>query len=128
LEVDGATTFLAKVLSMLPPSLMGAIPQVAAPPPRAGRRRRPKGELLPSRRSSRIGGGKKTGATLPCVLEDVVPLEHGDDFGVGAAEPACLPPLDAAAIARISHDTGVTQGARVALPDAELLSILDMEA
>ncbi|KAM0925856.1 hypothetical protein ACQ4PT_003775 [Festuca glaucescens] len=128
LEVDGATTFLAKVLSLLPPSLLGAIPQVAAPPPRSGRRRRPKGELLPSRRSSRLGGGKKAGVPLPCVLEEVVPLEHGDGFGVGTVEPACLPPLDAAAIARISHDTGVIQGARVALPDAELLSILDMEA
>ncbi|KAK1632666.1 hypothetical protein QYE76_006981 [Lolium multiflorum] len=60
MEVDGATTFLAKVLNMLPPSVMGAIPPIGAPKPRAGRRKKQKGELLPSRRSSR----KKSGALM----------------------------------------------------------------
>jgi hypothetical protein len=130
LEVDGATTFLAKVLSLLPPSIMGAIPAAVAPQPRAGRRRRPKGELLPSRRSSRISKTKNVGApaALPCILEEVAPLELGVDSGAGNAASACLPPLDAEEIARIQRDTGVLLGTRVALPDAELQSILDMEA
>jgi hypothetical protein len=128
LEVDGATTFLAKVLSMLPPSVMGAIPPLDAPRPRVGRRRKIKGELLPSRRSSRLCSSKKTGVRLPCVLEEAAPLELGSDAEEGAAALPCPAPLDAEAIARIRQDTGLLQGARVALPDAELLSILDMEA
>ncbi|KAK1648108.1 hypothetical protein QYE76_065913 [Lolium multiflorum] len=129
LEVDGATTFLAKVLSLLPPSVMGAIPPLDAPRPRVGRRKRLKGELLPSRRSSRLGGSKKMGARLPCVLEEAAPLELGFDGEVGAAAALpCPAPFDAEEIARIRLDTGLLQGARVALPDAELLSILDMEA
>jgi hypothetical protein len=113
---------------MLPPSLMGAIPQAVAPPPTAGHRRRPKGELLPSRRSSRLNKTKKMDAPLPCVLEELTPLEQGVGFGAGNAASACPPTLDADEIAHIHHDTSVLLGTRVALPDAELLSILDMEA
>jgi hypothetical protein len=128
LEVDGVTTFLAKVLSLLPPSVMGAVPPLAAPRPRVGRRRKSKGELLPSRRSSRLCSSMKMGGPLPCVLEEAAPLVLGSDGEMGAAALPCPAPLDAEAIARIRQDTGLLQGARVALPDAELLSILDMEA
>jgi hypothetical protein len=43
-------------------------------------------------------------------------------------EQPCSSPLGAEEIARFRLDTGVLQGARIALPDNELLSILDMEA
>ncbi|KAM0925409.1 hypothetical protein ACQ4PT_004215 [Festuca glaucescens] len=128
LEVDGATTFLAKVLNMLPPSVMGAIPPIDAPRPRAGRRRKHKGELLPSRRSSRICSAKKMGAPMPCVLEESSTLQQESGGGAAAAALSCPSPLGTEEIARIRQDTGVLQGARVALPDDELLSILDMEA
>ncbi|KAM0903159.1 hypothetical protein ACQ4PT_018929 [Festuca glaucescens] len=128
LEVDGATTFLAKVWNMLPPSVMGAIPPIDAPRPRAGRRRKHKGELLPSRRSSRICSAKKMGAPMPCVLEESSTLQQESGGGAAAAALSCPSPLGVEEIARIRQDTGVLQGARVALPDDELLSILDMEA
>ncbi|KAK1606771.1 hypothetical protein QYE76_030444 [Lolium multiflorum] len=128
MEVDGATTFLAKVLSLLPPSVMGAIPPMDAPKPRAGRRKKQKGELLPSRRSSRSCCAKRAGAHLPCVLQEC-PAAMLEPVG-GAADVGqlCSTPLGAEEIARIRLDTGVLQGARIALPDSELLSILDMEA
>jgi hypothetical protein len=128
MEVDGATTFLAKVLSMLPPSVMGAIPPVDAPKPRAGRRKKQKGELLPSRCSSRTCCIRRSGMPLPCVLEESPTVALGLGGGAAAVEPPCSSPLDADEIARIRLDTGVLQGARIALPDNELLSILDMEA
>ncbi|KAK1649566.1 hypothetical protein QYE76_067371 [Lolium multiflorum] len=128
MKVDGATTFLAKVLSMLPPSVMGAIPLIDAPKPRAGRRKKQKGELLPSRRSSRNCCIKKSGAPMPCILEEspMAVLELAG--GAMAVEQPCSSPLGAEEIARIRLDTGVLQGVRIALPDNELLSILDMEA
>jgi hypothetical protein len=48
--------------------------------------------------------------------------------GVAAAALPCPSPLGTKEIACIRMDTVVLQGTRVALPDDELLSILDMEA
>jgi hypothetical protein len=67
-------------------------------------------------------------ARLPCVLEESPTVALGLGGGAAAVEPPCSSPLDADEIARIRLDTGVLQGARIALPDNELLSILDMEA
>jgi hypothetical protein len=68
------------------------------------------------------------GAPMPCVLEESSMLGQVAGGGVAAAALPCPSPLGTKEIACIRMDTVVLQGARVALPDDELLSILDMEA
>jgi AMMECR1 domain-containing protein len=65
---------------------------------------------------------------MSCVLEESPKVVLELAGGAAAVEQPCSSPLGANEIARIRLDTGVLQGARIALPDNELLSILDMEA